>query len=213
MIEKCVFQSIREKHAAQASPAKFVISCSHTRTILQTARKKMTANAPASILYRKNYKMPRPNLPPYSCLCPRTAQERNPVILRSTRYSCDYKPLLTVEPAEPAAQGIILIKTANAVITFFSSPYTMEKKIGFFGKIGTFESNTRFWQENGEWHATAYNERFCEMAAVTPQTILCVIERLSPAGTLVEAATSQSRKNDVSQSLRACDTSRGRLCL
>ena len=46
------------------------------------------------------------------------------------------------------------------------------------------------WKE-----ATAHNERFCEMAAVTPQTILCGIERLSPAGTLVEAATSQSRRD------------------
>jgi len=41
----------------------------------------------------------------------------------------------------------------------------------------------------------ACNERFCEMAAVTPQTILREIERLSPAGTFVEAATSQSRQN------------------
>jgi len=40
---------------------------------------------------------------------------------------------------------------------------------------------------------TAYNGRFCEMAALPPQTILCVIARLSLAGTLVEAATSQSR--------------------
>ena len=32
------------------------------------------------------------------------------------------------------------------------------------------------------------------MAAVTPQTILCGIERLSPAGKVVEAATSQSRR-------------------
>jgi len=39
----------------------------------------------------------------------------------------------------------------------------------------------------------AHNERFCEMAAVTPQTILWGIESLSPAGTFVEAATSQSR--------------------
>ena len=39
----------------------------------------------------------------------------------------------------------------------------------------------------------ADNGRFCEMAAVAPQTILCGFERLSPAGTLVEAATSQSR--------------------
>jgi hypothetical protein len=42
-------------------------------------------------------------------------------------------------------------------------------------------------------NALTANGRFCEMAAVTPQTILCEIERLSPAGMLVEAATSQSR--------------------
>ena len=40
---------------------------------------------------------------------------------------------------------------------------------------------------------TASNVRFCKMAAVTPQTILCEIERYYPAGTVVEAATSQSR--------------------
>jgi len=33
----------------------------------------------------------------------------------------------------------------------------------------------------------APNERFCEMAAVTPQTILCEFERYYPAGTAVEA--------------------------
>jgi len=47
----------------------------------------------------------------------------------------------------------------------------------------------------------AHNGRFCEMAAVTPQTILCEFERLSPAGTVVEAATSQSRWD-------VCDLSR-----
>ena len=35
--------------------------------------------------------------------------------------------------------------------------------------------------------------RFCEMAAVTPQTILWEFQRYYPAGSLVEAATSQSR--------------------
>jgi hypothetical protein len=33
------------------------------------------------------------------------------------------------------------------------------------------------------------------MAAVSPQTILWEFERLSPAGSFVEAATSQSRQN------------------
>ena len=49
----------------------------------------------------------------------------------------------------------------------------------------------------------AANERFCEMAALTPRTILCGIERLSPAGTFVEAATSQSRQH-VSGKRREC---------
>ena len=38
----------------------------------------------------------------------------------------------------------------------------------------------------------ADNGRFCKMAAVTPQTILWEIERLSPAASVVNAATSQS---------------------
>ena len=37
------------------------------------------------------------------------------------------------------------------------------------------------------------NVRFGASGAVTPQTILYRFERLSPAGTFVEAATSQSR--------------------
>ena len=40
---------------------------------------------------------------------------------------------------------------------------------------------------------TAANGRFRKMAAVTSQTILWKIERYYPAGTAVEAATSQSR--------------------
>jgi len=47
--------------------------------------------------------------------------------------------------------------------------------------------------EGKEYKTPAGNGRFCEMAAVTPQTILCEIERYYPAGTFVEAATSQSR--------------------
>ena len=50
----------------------------------------------------------------------------------------------------------------------------------------------------------ALNERFCEMAALTPQTILWEIERLSPAGTLVEAATSQSRRSLAASVGRQC---------
>jgi len=39
----------------------------------------------------------------------------------------------------------------------------------------------------------AYNERFGATAAVTPQKRLCVIERLSPATKVVEAAAAPSR--------------------
>jgi len=39
----------------------------------------------------------------------------------------------------------------------------------------------------------AYNGRFGVMAAVAPQTILCGNERLYPAGSVVEAATTPSR--------------------
>ena len=39
----------------------------------------------------------------------------------------------------------------------------------------------------------ACNGRFGAMAAVTPQTILCEIERYYPAGSSVEAATAPSR--------------------
>jgi hypothetical protein len=148
MNKKYVFQCIDEKKTEQPSLANFAISCSHTRTILHTARKKMSTNPPQAFYTKKIIKCSTQYLPSFSCLCPRTAQKSNPATLSNTRYLCDYKPLLTVEPAEPAAQGIILIKTANAVITFFSSPYIMEKKIGFFGKIETFESNTRIWKEN-----------------------------------------------------------------
>jgi len=38
----------------------------------------------------------------------------------------------------------------------------------------------------GKIETPAPNGRFCEMAALPPQTILCEIARLSPAGTLVK---------------------------
>jgi len=51
-----------------------------------------------------------------------------------------------------------------------------------------YRSRKVLWESS-----TASNGRLCEMAAVPPQTILCEIARLSPAGSIVEAATSQSR--------------------
>ena len=51
--------------------------------------------------------------------------------------------------------------------------------------------------ENWYNEKPAYNGRFCEMAAVTPQTILCKFARLSPAGSVVEAPPAPSRRNVV----------------
>ena len=65
--------------------------------------------------------MPHPIFATIILPLPTHAQENNPVTLSNTMYLCDHKPLLTVEPAEPAAQGIILIKTANAVILYLSA--------------------------------------------------------------------------------------------
>ena len=48
-------------------------------------------------------------------------------------------------------------------------------------------------KEKSAWDATAYNWRFGAMAAVTPRKRQCLIARLSPAASSVEAATSPSR--------------------
>jgi len=43
------------------------------------------------------------------------------------------------------------------------------------------------------WNATAYNERFCVIAAVSPQIMQWELASYCPAGSSVEAATTQSR--------------------
>ena len=43
------------------------------------------------------------------------------------------------------------------------------------------------------WNATAYNERFCVIAAVNPQIMQCELANYYPAGSSVEAATAPSR--------------------
>jgi hypothetical protein len=43
----------------------------------------------------------------------------------------------------------------------------------------------------------AHNERFCEMAAVTPQTILCGFASFAPVRAAVEAPPAPSRQNVV----------------
>jgi hypothetical protein len=53
-------------------------------------------------------------------------------------------------------------------------------------------------------NALTANERFGAMAALTPQTILCKIERYYPAASSVEAATAPSRRDVVRKRGRQC---------
>jgi hypothetical protein len=111
---------------------------------------------------------------------PTHAQERNTAILRNTRYLCDNKPLLTVEPAEPATQGIILIKTANAVITFFSNTHHTDKKWILSGKQELMKANPNKKETvNGmllfitsilaQWRHYPRLKEQCEMEVCRPQ--------------------------------------------
>ena len=130
-----------EVNKYQASPATFLMSCSQVRTTLKTAQQENSGKYPASILYKKSYKMSYPIFATIILPLPTHAQKSNPAMHSNTRYLCDYKPLPPVEPAEPAAQGIILIKTANAVITFFSTTHLTDKKWILTGKQGFVKAN------------------------------------------------------------------------
>jgi hypothetical protein len=50
----------------------------YTHTVLQTARKKIVANPPTSILYKESYKMSNPIFATILLLLPTHAQESNP---------------------------------------------------------------------------------------------------------------------------------------
>ena len=47
------------------------------------------------------------------------------------------------------------------------------------------------------WKATSANERLCVIAAVTPQIMQCKLASYYPAGSSLEAATTQSRHHVV----------------
>jgi hypothetical protein len=83
--------------------------------LIKNRTQKNYGKSAASILYRKNYKMPYPIFAAILLPFLTHAQENNPSVFSSTRYLCDYTPLAPLVPTKPAAQGIILIKTANAV--------------------------------------------------------------------------------------------------
>ena len=142
MIEKGVFHCISEKKAVQPSPAMFLMSCSQVRTTLKTAHEKMAANPPRAFYTTKNIKCPVRYLPPFSRFCPRTLSQAIPqysetqgiyviicLSLRSNRQSLSRQ------------QGIILIKTANAVTTLFSNIRTVGKKRIFSSKQGFLKVN------------------------------------------------------------------------
>ena len=167
MIEKCALQYISEKKGAQPSPALLSIPCSLRSHRIANRTHENVAKSSASILYRKNYKMSTRYLPPFSCFSLRTLRETIPyysatqgiyvnicLSLRSNRQSLSRQ------------QGIILTKTANAVILPI-----MDKKTDFFEETGIFESNTRTGKRP-EWHATVYNKRFGSMAGVPRWKVL-----------------------------------------
>jgi len=53
--------------------------------------------------------------------------------------------------------------------------------------------NSREIEKKRKLRSTAPNERFCVIAAVTPQIMQCKLASYYPAGSSVEAATTQSR--------------------
>ena len=75
---------------------------------------------------------------------------------------------------------------ANAIFGFAHPPPEKTVKI----VIGRMKNRIQKYmvekKNRSEWDATAYNMRFCKMAAVTPQTILCEIERYYPAASVVK---------------------------
>ena len=62
-------------------------------------------------------------------------------------------------------------------------------------------------ERRSAWDATAYNERFCVIAAVSPQIMQCKLASYYPAGSSVEAATTQSRHH-VGRNARAAQRTR-----
>jgi hypothetical protein len=108
---------------------------------LQTARQENSGKSTTSILYRESYKISHPIFAAIILPLPTHAQKSNPATFSNTRYLCNNKPLPPVEPAEPAAQGIILIKTANAVITFCPDIRLIDKKWTFSEKQGFVKTN------------------------------------------------------------------------
>jgi len=124
--------------------------------------------------------MPTRYLPPFSCFRPRTLSQASPQYSETQGIYMMLFSLRSNRQSLSRQQGIILIKTANAVILPI-----MDKKMDFFGKTGIFESNTQVGKRP-EWHATVYNGRFGKIAALAPQKRQCELGSYYPAGSLVK---------------------------
>ena len=72
--------------------------------------------------------------------------------------------------------------TANAVHLLFANAHAQHRK-------GEIDKN----KKKKAVETPAYNERFCVIAAVTPLIMQCKLASYYPAGSSVEAATTQSR--------------------
>jgi len=121
----------------------------------------MSANPPRTFYTTKNIKCPTRYLPPSSRFCQRTLSQTIPQYSGAQSiYMIIRLSLRSFRRSLSRQQGIILIKTANAVTLPFFSKYTINRKQEFFGKTGIFESNTRIERERngmlllttGVWH-------------------------------------------------------------
>ena len=141
-------------------------------------------------------KCPTQYLPSLSYLCPHTLMTITPqcsaaqgiyviicLFLRSNRQSLSRQ------------QGIILIKTANAVIVPFSIRYTIDRK-WIFSDSQEILTIMPELERDRKWHATAGNKHIGKMAALPPPENMCGIASLSPAGKYSVATISPSRWDD-----------------
>jgi len=118
-----------DKILVQPSPALLAIPCSLRSHRIANRTHENDGKSPASILYRKNYKMSARYLPPFSCFCLRTLKQTIPYCSETQDiYMIICLSLRSNRQSLSRQQGNILIKTANAVISFFSSIRTMDKK-------------------------------------------------------------------------------------
>jgi len=136
------------------SPALLAIPCSLRSHRIANRTHENVGKFPASILFRKIYKMSTQYLPPFSCFCPPMLRKTIPQYSeKQSIYVILCLSLRSFRQSLSRRQGTILIKTANAVILPI-----MDKKMDFFGNTWIFESYCQT-RKRPEWHATVYNNQ------------------------------------------------------